>query len=132
MKDVKTIMALLMAVVMSMTLVSCGDDEDEIPTYSNYFVECTRVEGGGLTKMECVNLQANINSEITDSDMAMEGITRDAAVALFDRLIQAIASDYSTMRPEVPLYITFTMRTENGVTVKSSTLVVTKDGCQVN
>ncbi|MCM1532835.1 MAG: hypothetical protein NC114_11295 [Ruminococcus flavefaciens] len=132
MKKFKSVLWLMLIIMVSVTVCSCGSDEPDVPTYASYFIECTNVEGGGLTNQECVKLKSDLNVDLTDKDMSMNGITRESALLIFDEVMQVEARELSTLRPQTPLYITFSMRTENGISVKSTTLVATKDGCQVN
>lgn len=132
-KDFKTLLLLFVLLLPSFALISCGDDDDEPEsTYSDYFMEVSSVEGGGLSVQQCSSLKAELNSELTQ--YYWKAIDRNQAIYYFDDEVREAMDGFSDGLSGISgtLSITFSLKdSRSGKTIKSSTLNITRDGCSL-
>lgn len=138
MKQLERLKSLLMSVLvisLSLSLVSCGDDDESIPEITDYYMTCT-VRGGGLSTQDLEALEAQLNAALTQYQWS--GIDLDHALYNFGEQVEAYRLAFSDGYREISNYIsdtlriTFQLKTKAGVTVTTSTLNVTKDGCTIS
>lgn len=134
MKKIKYLVFLVMALFMSVSFTACSDDDDEsdssVPTYADYYIECTSVIGGGLSAQECTSLQTDYNSIF--SNLTMSAMERNEAIEEFDALMQNFAKRVANIRPNETLRILFALKTSQGATVKTATITISKEGASVS
>lgn len=120
----------LLMMVISIPMVSCSDDDDDFGT-QDYFIE-VEVSGGGLTAQELISLESQLNAEL--SDETWNDLEKDEAIYLFNIAIEAMQMEFSEGVDwvEGTLKLTFYLKTDEGKTVKKSTLNITKNECYIN
>ncbi len=131
-KEFKSLLLLLVLLLPSFALTSCGGDDDDEPesTYSDYFMEVSSVEGGGLSVQQCSSLKAELNSELTQ--YYWKGVDKNQAIYYFDDEVRDARDEFSDGIDGISgtLYITFSLKdSRSGKTIKNSTLNITRDGC---
>lgn len=132
MKELKLFSLMLMLFAFCVTSTSCSsdDDEPEIPTYADYYVECTSVNGGGFTTGECRELMYMLNEDL--HDQVLEGMERDEAIEIFDEFMNEYARELSGIQPLETLYIGFALKTISGTSIKTATVTISKNGSSVS
>ncbi|WP_288317885.1 hypothetical protein [Xylanibacter caecicola] len=124
------VMAMFVA-MLSMSLTACSDDDDDdVPGVANYFIEC-KMNGGGLTNQELMQLESGLNSEL--SQITIKGATKSEAIYTFDEVILNLKRKvFVDGLPGISgtLNIAFSLKTTDGIVAKSAIIKVTKNGCE--
>ena len=112
----KYLMMMIAMVAMCVNFSSCKDDDDE-PTseYHDYYIQC-KVSGGGLDAAELNYMESQLNAKLADVEWEM--LKKDEAIYYFDTAMKELRASFS--------------EGISGITVKTTTLNVTKNGCTLN
>lgn len=121
----------LFIAVLSLSFASCSDDDDPVPTITDYYMTCT-VTGGGLSPQELDNLEANLNAELTQ--YYWEAQELDYVLYYFNSEVEDWQDVFSEGVDGISgtLQITFQLKTKEGQTVRTATLNVTENGCTIS
>lgn len=123
------VMAMFVA-LLSMSFTSCSDDDDDdVPTIADYYIEC-KMSGGGFSNQELTQMESYLNSQLTGT--TFDGLERDEAIYIFDKIIKDLKVQFSDGLEGVvgTLNMILYLKTTDGVIVKTATIAVTKDGCK--
>lgn len=129
MKQLKFFSLMLIMLLGSISLASCGGDDDEPAiTYDDFYIACS-VSGGGFNSQELSYLESSLNASLVDTKL--QGYEKNRAIYVFDSFVNDMRDEFSDgMNVSAPLYMTFILKTTGGSTVKSTTLTITRDGCK--
>jgi len=123
-------MALFVA-MLSMSFTACSDDDDDdVPEIADYYIEC-KMSGGGFTNQELTQLEATLNGEL--STTTMKGMKMSEAVYVFDNVIREMKRGvFVNGLPGITgtLNVTFYLKTTKGTVARTTTIKVTKNGCE--
>ncbi len=111
---------------------SCSDDDEEEEggtTFSNFYIVCSNVSGGGWSSQECESLCSALNEQLVE----ITNKTQSEAIEFFNQVMKGLARDLSSYTVNEPLYITFELKVQStGQCVKRATITVKKDGTTVS
>lgn len=131
MKQLKFFSLMLMLIAFCVPCTSCSDDDEpDVPTYADYYVECTSVNGGGFTAEKCRELVYVLNDDL--HDIVIEGAEKDEAIEIFDEFMNEYARSLTNLYPSETLYITFALKTISGTTIKTATVTISENGSSVS
>ncbi|MGM9844273.1 MAG: hypothetical protein ACI30S_08635 [Muribaculaceae bacterium] len=122
-------LTLLIVAFLGLSFTSCGSDDDDVITFSDYYMECVDVNGGGLSEQECSMLKNSINSDLVL--YYWKAVEKEKAIYYFDTevnvFLRGMASGISGLIGE--LKITFALKDkQTGKIVKTTTVYITNTG----
>lgn len=124
------ILALLMVVFMGLSFTSCGSDDDDEPlTFSDFFMECVSVSGGGLSEQECSMIKNSVNSELVQ--YYWKAVEKEKAIYYFDSEVNDFQRGMSTGIEGLSgdLKVTFALKDkQTGKKVKTTSVYITSTG----
>ena len=132
MKTMKYLSMMLMMLALSVCVVSCGDDEENInlDEIGNFYIEYN-AQGGGLNAADLNSIKSQLASEYGSY---LNGVETKQAIYVFQELVKQIRDDFSGgvsfggAAISGTLDIKLTLKTEEGKTVKTGVVHRTKDG----
>lgn len=121
------LVACLFMALGAFTFVACNDDKDEpVDEFGDYYIKFELVDKGTFTEAEANQLIGELNSGVE----AQEGISKDQAIYLFDRVMRNLELTYSgTNKFEVSFRVKLMNKNS---TVKSQMVKITRNGCTVS
>lgn len=125
-------------VMLSLSLTSCGDDDDEPEsTIDDFYSECVSVTGGGWTPQECSQFQNTLNTDDTlelGPQYVWRNMDKSQAIYYFDRQMNTLKSIFSDGMSGISgtLKVSFVLKGSKGNTIKTSTLSITSTSCSLS
>lgn len=115
---------------MSVSMASCGDDDEPTSKYNDFYIEAD-VQGGGLSASELNEAKADMNAIMAKMTNSLKGIDSDTAIYRFDDLMKDLKNQFrgGVSGIEGTLQYIFILKTTEGSTIKKSVLRITKDSC---
>ncbi len=133
MKKIRLLLMMFLTAAICAGFQSCSDDEEEDggTTFSNYYVDCSSVRGGGMSSQDCETFRSSLNLELAGGGYFQ--VTQSEAIAEFMEDMQDLARDLSSLSADEPLITTFDLKAMGtGKCVKQATITIKKDGTTVS
>lgn len=133
MKQLRKLSFLMMAMFAALTtlsLTSCGDDDDEPKYISDYNIVCGIACDGGYTAAEIEAMEQLINTSAAQSG-GLENVSEAEAIKVFDTFISRIKTQFASGDPTLgshTMVMTFRL-VSYGETVRSATVTITGTSC---
>lgn len=121
------VLALALIAIMTIGFSSCGGDDEKIDdnTIGDFYFSFDLIDRGTFSEAEANQFMGYLNSG-TD---AMEGISKEAAIYVFDKNVESVRVAYSGSNTfEVTFKIKLML---NGKEVKSKIIEIKRNGCTV-
>lgn len=123
---VKYATMMCMVLAMGLTFTSCGDDDDPISEFGDFYLKFELVDKGSFTSAEANQVIGELNAEVA----TMEATSKAEAEYYYNRMITSLKNSFSGDNG-----YTFSFRIklmQDGKTVKSNVFYIKMYGCDVD
>lgn len=115
----------LAMVIGCLSLTACGDDDEKVEDFGDYYLKFELIDKGTFTNSEANQFIGILNSDVEP----MEGVSKDEAVYYYNKAIQNLKNEFGGTND---FEVSFRVRLmNNSSTVKSQDIYISRTGCVV-